>query len=65
MEGALTSDFSAAHIHLERAYYYLRGNDETSRSARDTLDLVIEAVVEAQHRRPSTGVVEFPQSTAR
>lgn len=65
MEGPLTSDFSAAHVHLERAYYYLRGNDETSRSARDALDLVIESVVEAQHKRPPPGVVEFPHSTAR
>ncbi|MBZ9675676.1 hypothetical protein [Mesorhizobium sp. ES1-1] len=61
----MTSDFTAAHVHLERACYYLRGNDETSRSLRDTLDLVIEAVVEAQHRRPSTEVVEFPHQAAR
>ena len=65
MEVRLTSDFAAAHVHLERACYYLRGNDETSRSARDMLDLVIEAIVEAQHRRPSTEVVEFPQPAAR
>jgi hypothetical protein len=61
----LTSDFSAARIHLERAYHYLRGNDETSRIACDAIDLLIETVAEAQHRRPEAGVLEFPQSTAR
>ncbi|TJV37737.1 MAG: hypothetical protein E5Y02_32130 [Mesorhizobium sp.] len=65
MEGPLTSDFSAARVHLERAYHYLRGNDETSRAACDALDLLIETVAEAQHRRPEVGVVEFPRSTAR
>ena len=65
MEGPLTSDFSAARVHLERAYHYLRGDDETSRSACDALDLLIEAVTEAQHKRPKAGVLEFPQSPAR
>ncbi|RWC23783.1 MAG: hypothetical protein EOS56_18135 [Mesorhizobium sp.] len=65
MERPLTSDFSAARIHLERAYHYLQGNDETSRTACDALDLLIETVAEAQHRRPEAGVLEFPQSTAR
>ncbi|WP_164780495.1 hypothetical protein [Mesorhizobium sp. M7A.F.Ca.US.011.01.1.1] len=61
----MTSDFSAARIHLERAYHYLQGNDETSRTACEALDLLIEAVTEAQHRPPEAGVLEFPQSTAR
>lgn len=65
MERPLTSDFSAARIHLERAYHYLQGNDETSRAACDALDLLIETVAEAQHRPPDSGVLEFPQSTAR
>lgn len=65
MEGPLTSDFSAARIHLERAYHYLRGNDETSRLTCEALDLLIETVAEAQHRRPEAGVVEFPQATMR
>jgi len=65
MEGPLTSDFSAARIHLERAYHYLRGSDETSRSACEALDLLIEMVAEAQHRRPEAGVLEFPQAAAR
>ncbi|MFD2052885.1 hypothetical protein ACFSQT_07095 [Mesorhizobium calcicola] len=61
----MTSDFSAARLHLERAYHYLRGNDEASRTACDALDLLIETVAEAQHRRPEAGVLEFPQPTAR
>ena len=65
MEGPLTSDFSAARIHLERAYHYLRGDDEASRSACEVLDQLIETVVEAQHKRPETGVLEFPRSAAR
>jgi hypothetical protein len=65
MEGPLTSDFSAARIHLERAYHYLRGNDEASRAACETLDLLIETVAEAQHKRPEAGVLEFPRSAAR
>jgi len=65
MERRLTSDFSAARIHLERAYHYLRGSDETSRTACDALDLLIEMVAEAQHKRSEAGVLEFPQSTAR
>ena len=65
MEGPLTSDFSAARIHLERAYHYLQGNDEASRTACDALDLLIETVAEAQHRPSEAGVLEFPQPTTR
>ncbi len=65
MEGTLTSDFSAARVHLERAYHYLRGNDDISRSACEALDLLIEAVAEAQHKRPTGDVIDFPQSAAR
>jgi len=65
MEGPLTSDFSAARLHLERAYHYLCGNDETSRSACEALDLLIETVTEAQHKRPEAGIIEFPRSATR
>ncbi|WP_181176332.1 MULTISPECIES: hypothetical protein [unclassified Mesorhizobium] len=61
----MTSDFPAARIHLERAYHYLRGNDGTSRSACEALDLLIEMVAEAQHKRPEAGVLELPQTTVR
>ncbi|RUW98200.1 hypothetical protein EN804_10940 [Mesorhizobium sp. M8A.F.Ca.ET.161.01.1.1] len=65
MEGPLTSDFSAARLHLERAYHYLRGNDEASRSTCEALDLLIETVAEAQHRKPEPGVLEFSRVAAR
>ncbi|MBZ9797723.1 hypothetical protein [Mesorhizobium sp. ES1-4] len=61
----MTSDFSAARLHLERAYHYLHGNDETSRSTCEALDLLIEAVTEAQHRKPEPGVLEFPPGAVR
>ncbi len=54
------SDFSAARVHLERAYDYLRGNDQTSGSAREALDLLIEAVAIAECRRPKVQVLPYP-----
>ena len=56
----MKSDFAAAHLHLERACHYLRGNDETSSETRAALDLLIEAIVAAQYTRPAGDVVEFP-----
>ncbi|MER9232252.1 hypothetical protein NKI56_09135 [Mesorhizobium sp. M0622] len=58
----MTSDFAAAHLHLERACHYLSGDDETSRTARAALDLLIDAIVAAQYKRPRGDVVEFPRS---
>ncbi|MER9057060.1 hypothetical protein NKJ02_25920 [Mesorhizobium sp. M0213] len=58
----MTSDFAAAHLHLERACHYLRGDDETSRTARAALDLLVDAIVAAQYTRPPADVVEFPRS---
>lgn len=54
------SDFSAARLHLERAYDYLNGADETSRRAREALDLLIEAVAVSECRRLPSQVVAFP-----
>ena len=59
MEGILTSDFAAARAHLERAIHYLRGDDETSRNSREALELILEAVIVADMRRPSAKVIEF------
>lgn len=56
----MTSDFAAAHLHLERACHYLRGDDETSRTARAALDILIDAIAAAQYKRPPADVVEFP-----
>ncbi|TGQ30854.1 MULTISPECIES: hypothetical protein [unclassified Mesorhizobium] len=58
----MNSDFAAAHLHLERACHYLRGDDETSCQSRAALDLLIEAIVAAQYKRPAADVVEFPRS---
>lgn len=55
----MTSDFAAARLHLQRAYDYLRGNDEISHKTREAVDLLIEAVAVAEHRRTSARVLEF------
>lgn len=47
----MQSDHAAARIHLERALEQLQGDDKVSVQARQALDLLIEAVVVAQHRR--------------
>jgi hypothetical protein len=65
MESDLHSDFAAARLHLDRAYHYLRGNDETSRKACAALDLLIEAIATAEHMRPRGEVVRFPRPQAK
>lgn len=62
----MQSDHAAARIHLERALEQLQGDDKVSVQARQALDLLIEAVVVAQHRRKPADVVWLPTSrTAR
>jgi hypothetical protein len=61
MEGRLTSDFAAARLHLDQAYHYLRGEDDTSSRSRGALDLLIEVIATAQFARPRGEVVQFPQ----
>ena len=51
----MTSDFAAAHLHLERACHYLRGDDETSSAARAALDILIDAIAAAQYKRHAGG----------
>lgn len=58
----MPSDFSAARVHLERAYDYLHGADTTSRKSREALDLLIEAAATAEYRRPTAKVVPFHRS---
>ena len=57
----LTSDFSAARLHLERAHHYVRGDDNASREICFALELLIEAVVTAEYTRPRGEVVQFRQ----
>ncbi|RUV61598.1 MAG: hypothetical protein E5V25_00765 [Mesorhizobium sp.] len=58
----MTSYFSAARVHLDRAYHYLRGDDPMSRRGREALDLLIEAVAveELKQPRQDAGVLMFP-----
>jgi len=58
----MKSDFAAAHLHLERACHYLRGDDETSQKALAALDLLIEAIAAAQYARSETNVLAFPRA---
>jgi hypothetical protein len=61
----MKSDFAAAHLHLDRACHYLRGDDETSTAALAALDLVIEAVAAARYARPEAEVLPFPGTPKR
>jgi hypothetical protein len=61
-EKLMRSDFAAAHLHLERACHYLRGDDETSSQTRAALDILIDAIVAAQYKRSPGEVVEFPRT---
>lgn len=60
---SLIRDLSAARVHLERAYYYLGGNDETCGKAREALDLLIEMVATAEHARPAGEIIRFPRQS--
>jgi hypothetical protein len=55
----VTSDFSAARAHLDRAAHYLRGNDDVSRKVREAIDLLLEEVIGAEHLPPSAKVLDF------
>lgn len=59
----LIRDMAAARVHLERAYYYLGGNDETCARAREALDLLIEMVAAAEHARPVGEIIPFPRQS--
>ncbi|RWB36783.1 MAG: hypothetical protein EOR30_31950 [Mesorhizobium sp.] len=58
----MTSDFSAARVHLDRAYHYLRGDDPMSRRGREALDLLIEVVAVEEFKQPrqDAEVLMFP-----
>lgn len=57
------SDFSAARMHLERAYVCLNGTDETSRNAREAIDLLIEAIATKVLQELDSKVITFPNAT--
>jgi hypothetical protein len=55
----MKSDFAAARLHLDRAYHYLRGNDEASRKMCEKLDLLLESVIAAEFAKPTAHVVQL------
>ncbi|MER9858607.1 hypothetical protein NKJ54_30990 [Mesorhizobium sp. M0098] len=57
----MTSDFSAARVHLERAYDYLCGDAPMSQRGREALDLIIEAIAAEEFKQPrqSAEVLRF------
>ncbi|MFI0844204.1 hypothetical protein [Mesorhizobium sp. IMUNJ 23232] len=55
----MRSDFSAARLHLDRAYHYLRGNDEASRKMCEKLDVLLESVIAAEFAKPTAQVVQL------
>ena len=59
MEIALTSDFATAQVHLNRALHDLRGNDDVSSKARQAIEMLIEAIMTAEHTRPEAEVIAF------
>lgn len=55
----MKSDFAAARLHLDRAYHYLRGNDEASRKMCEKLDVLLESVIAAEFAKPTARVVQL------
>lgn len=58
------SNFSAARAHLERAFDYLAGNDEPSTEACIAIDLLIEVVTVAEHKRSTAEVMQLRRATS-
>ena len=56
----MKSDFAAARVLLELTREELCGLDPTSEKMRQALDLFIEAVVTAQHRKTDAQIIPFP-----
>ena len=57
----MISDFTSTRHHLERAYGYIRGNDDISRKAREALDVLIEVIAKAERECPTATILEFPR----
>jgi hypothetical protein len=63
--GKMISNFAAARVHLDRACHYLQGDDAISLNARQGLDILLEAVIMAEHLKPKAQVIHFPDSKQR
>jgi hypothetical protein len=57
----LRSDFATARQLLEKAQQHLQGRDATSRQLNEAVELLVEAVLTAEHTAPKGEVVMFPQ----
>lgn len=49
----METDFAAVRQYLEGAWLHLRGDDETTRKIREAIDLLVEAAMAAEYRRPT------------
>ncbi len=58
----MQSNFAAARALLEHAQDFIDGDDPRSGKLREALDLLIDAVLTAEHSQPpaSDNVVSFP-----
>jgi hypothetical protein len=56
----LRSDFPTARQLLEQAQQSLQGRDATSRQLHEAIELLVEAVLTAEHTVPKGEVVMFP-----
>jgi hypothetical protein len=55
----MDTDFNAVQHHLAKALTYLVGRDEATARFRQALDLLVEAAIANEHRRPDPKVVPF------
>ncbi|QKC97281.1 hypothetical protein EB231_23295 [Mesorhizobium sp. NZP2298] len=58
----MQSDFAAARELLECAQNRLSGNDETSRSVRAMLDVLIEEIAAAEFQKAPLTIIPFPRT---
>jgi len=56
----VNSDFAVARQFLEKAEQSLCGRDTASRQLREAIELLVEAVLTAEHTAPRGEVVMFP-----
>ena len=60
----MKTDFAAVRVLLELAREELCGIDPESEMTKQALDLLIEAIVVAQHRKAEAQVIPFPRSAS-
>jgi|tagenome__1003787_1003787.scaffolds.fasta_scaffold18821214_2 hypothetical protein len=62
----MQSDFAAARLCLERAHSMMKGEDPRSGMLREAIELLVEAVITAEHSQAAAAgkVVPFPSRQA-